>query len=204
MSLIFVRHGETSHNENGKEKLRGWLPVPLTLEGMKHTDELGKFLAKVTKGVKVLYTSDLVRAVQSANELAEALELELTPLFDLRDWNTGDLAGSAITPDLISHLQGLIKADKPAPNGERYYSDFVKRIRPILERSVKSNATEIILSHGRVSTLVHAISKTGGKEPDLDTVLGKPPIDPCGFMILGKDWKIHYMTPKEKGSARTS
>lgn len=199
MPGIIVRHGETSSNTPGKEKLRGQLPIALTVEGMKHTEETAKFLAKIVRDVRHVYTSPLVRAVQSANEIGEELELEITPRDELRDWDTGDFAGRAVTPECISELNEFIKhPERVVPGGESYTA-FKARISPLLRQCVRSKDQEIVVVHGRVMALVAALSKGKGRAPDLKTLLKAPPVDPCGMLILDGTWKVLYKTPQGAG-----
>lgn len=202
--LIGVRHGETASNTGGEEKLRGWLPIPLTLEGMKSSAAVADLLKELKVDATHLYCSDLVRTVQSAHAIGMALDMLIEPLEDLRDFNTGDFAGSDITPELISKIKGYIHdPEKVIPGGESYES-FLTRIVPHLTEWVESAETIILVDHGRVMTLLAALCKGKGEEPDLDTLLQPPPIDPSGLLIIGTDWTLHYSTPKQDDSNRQS
>ena len=77
--LIFVRHGTTASNEPDKEKLRGWLPIPLTLEGMKESHDTAESLA-AEENVKEILSGTLVRVVQTASEIGEVLGMPINPL----------------------------------------------------------------------------------------------------------------------------
>ena len=68
--LIVVRHGATSFNDNASgERIRGWLPIPLTLKGMKEAHETAEALSQV-EGVKHLYCSDMVRTLLCSRDRA--------------------------------------------------------------------------------------------------------------------------------------
>ena len=201
--LIAVRHGITSFNDNGgkgggAEKFRGWLPVPLTLEGMKQAEETADDLADL-EDVRVLYCSDVVRTVQSATEIGERLLLEIEPVMELRDWNLGVYVGKPVQDVLKEVLAHIDTPDKVVKEGESY-STFLKRAVPFLSQLVESDDVCIAVTHARVLGLLKALSLNQGKYPDLKTLKSKAPIGPAGIMILSSDWKILYMTKKEEGA----
>lgn len=194
--LIFVRHGKTHSNNPDHEKLRGWLPVPLTLEGMKDSKETAESLAEV-EDVDHIYCGTLFRVTQSAAEIAQVFSMELEPLEELNDWNTGDFAGQSVKSTL-EHLHSHIKEPlKKVPNGEPFQG-FLDRIVPILKGLVEDDKVNLVISSGRVSTLLKALSVNDGTHPSTDVLLGKPPIDPSGILIIRSDWKITFMTKKSE------
>jgi broad specificity phosphatase PhoE len=196
--LIFVRHGKTDANNPEHETLRGWLPIPLTLEGMKESIEVGEELEDV-ENVESLKCGTLVRVVQSATEIANVLSMELEPMEELNDWNTGDFAGQAVKKtlnDLHDHIKYPLKK---VPGGETFQF-FLDRIIPVLTECVENDKVDIVVSSGRISTLLKALSKSKGKEPDTSILLGKPPIDPSGVLIMDSNWRITFMTKKSEQS----
>lgn len=198
MALVFVRHGKTHSNEVGKEKLRGWLPVPLSLEGMRDIEQTADALSDV-EGVDQIRCGTLVRVVQSAMEIGEALGMEITPMEELNDWDTGDFAGHGVAEtkkDLHDHILHPLKK---VPGGETFQF-FLDRIVPILKGSVENDKLYVICSSGRVGTLLKALSINKGDHPDTDTLLGKPPIDPSGVMIIDRNWRITFKTQKDEES----
>jgi broad specificity phosphatase PhoE len=199
--LIAVRHGITAFNDNGgkggteKEKFRGWLPIPLTLEGMKQAEETADALADV-EDVKVLYSSDVVRAVQSATEIGERLLMPIEPVSELRDWNLGVYVGKPVENVLDEVLAHIDTPEKVVKEGESY-ATFLKRCVPFLCQLVESDDVCIAVTHARVLGLLKALSLNKGKFPDPKVIRGKAPVSPAGIMIFGSDWKILYMTKKE-------
>jgi broad specificity phosphatase PhoE len=67
MKLILTRHGETEENREGI--LQGWLPGHLSNNGKNQAQLLGERLRN-TK-IDYIYTSDLKRCVETANEIAK-------------------------------------------------------------------------------------------------------------------------------------
>lgn len=200
--IVFVRHGKTESNNVGHEKLRGWLPVPLSLEGMEQAEEIAYNLSGL-EDVKEICCGTLVRVVQTAQEVAEALEMEISPCEELNDWNTGEYAGRGV-PETLKTLHDHIQYPlKPVKGGEPFQF-FLDRIVPVLNEKVKSKDLYVVISSGRVATLLKALSRNKGKEPDTDILLGKPPISPAGILIVDANWRITYTTEKEPGEKSLS
>jgi len=199
--LIAVRHGITVFNDNGgkggapAEKFRGWLPIPLTLEGMATSRTTAETLSDMDK-VATLYSSDVVRAIQSAHEIARTLSMEIEPVMELRDWNLGDYVGQEVELVLEEVLEHIDTPNKVVKGGESYQT-FLDRAVPFLKELVESNSLYIAVTHARVFGLLKALSITGGEEPDPETLRKKAPVKPSGIMIISKKWKILGMIGKE-------
>ncbi len=76
--IIFIRPGETDWNRAGKQQ--GWVASPLNALGVQQAEKLGHLLPLI--GVGAVYASDLKRAMQTAELLAQKLGLK--PVFDER------------------------------------------------------------------------------------------------------------------------
>jgi broad specificity phosphatase PhoE len=194
--LIFVRHAKTESNDPVNERLRGTLPIPLTVEGMKQARETAESLAEV-EDVKSLYSSTLVRVVQSAHEISQVLSIEMEPLEELDDWDTGDFQGQLAKDVMPQVLDYIRNPTKKVPGGEafKFYQD---KIVPKLREFVESDDVCVMVGSGRASTMLKALAVNKGGEPDLDILLKKPPVEPGGIMILNADWDITFMTKKSE------
>jgi len=71
--LILIRHGETDWNVEGR--YQGQVDPPLNQQGLAQARQLAQRLQGV--GLDVLYSSPLRRALQTAQILAEALDIPL-------------------------------------------------------------------------------------------------------------------------------
>jgi broad specificity phosphatase PhoE len=93
MNLILVRHGETDWNRTGR--CQGISDVVLNDNGRKQALELGLCL----KGEKIsaVYSSDLARAMSTAEEIARHHGLTVEIDSDLREMDQGDFEGLLFT-----------------------------------------------------------------------------------------------------------
>jgi len=67
MKILLTRHGETEENKQGI--LQGWLPGHLSKEGRRQARLLAEHLQNVK--IDFIYTSDLLRCVETAKEIAK-------------------------------------------------------------------------------------------------------------------------------------
>jgi broad specificity phosphatase PhoE len=79
--LFVVRHGETKANE--KDIDAGPLGYPLTKRGEKEASFIAKTLSKLK--IDSVYSSPVLRAVQTAKILAAPHKLRVKPLEDLTE-----------------------------------------------------------------------------------------------------------------------
>ncbi len=84
-TLIFVRHGYSEANE--KNIFAGITDVPLTETGKQQAVLTAKFLSRYA--IDVLYSSDLKRAMQTAQPIAEQTGLPIIPNEQLREMDLG-------------------------------------------------------------------------------------------------------------------
>lgn len=70
----FIRHGSTQWNTEGKAQ--GWSDIPLNNEGIEDANRLADRL--YSEDWDIIYSSDLLRAHQTANIIAAKLQKEVT------------------------------------------------------------------------------------------------------------------------------
>lgn len=87
--VIFIRPGETDWNRD--LRFQGWVAVPLNEHGIRQAQRLANFIRNI--GVSALYTSDLRRAVETANVLAGKLGFSAVLDERLRERNIGTWQG---------------------------------------------------------------------------------------------------------------
>lgn len=78
-SVLLIRHGQTSWNATGR--WQGWAPVPLNETGRAQARALADYLKRQHE-LAAVYCSDLPRALQTAETIAQAQQLQ--PIADSR------------------------------------------------------------------------------------------------------------------------
>ncbi|MBW4593248.1 MAG: histidine phosphatase family protein [Brasilonema angustatum HA4187-MV1] len=92
MKLVIVRHGETEWNV--QNKAMGQLDSPLTPKGIQQAYAIGDRLRRIS--FTTFYSSDLGRAVQTANIIAEVCGKKVIFDSELREWNMGIFQGLTV------------------------------------------------------------------------------------------------------------
>ena len=87
--LYLIRHGQSAGNAEGR--FGGHGPTPLSELGVQQADKTAKVMAK--EGIDAIYSSDLLRAVQTATPLAELLGLRVRKSEAFRERHVGVLEG---------------------------------------------------------------------------------------------------------------
>ncbi len=93
MRLILIRHGETDWNAS--LRYMGQANVPLNQQGRQQARLAGERLKG--RGAVALYTSDLVRASETAQIVGDILNLKPQPMPELREIDVGQWEG--LTPE---------------------------------------------------------------------------------------------------------
>ena len=84
--IYLMRHGA-----DPSERYGGWSTYGLTEKGREQVHSAKRYLCN--KGITQIYSSDLVRAKETAEIVADALSLEITYLPQFRESDNGLLAG---------------------------------------------------------------------------------------------------------------
>ena len=149
--LVFVRHGRTAWNSEGR--CQGWLDVPLDALGEAQAECLAKRLSNVD--VRRVVASDLLRTRQTAEAITSTHGLEVSIDVDLREFNFGDVQGEVLaaikdTPLGLRWLgwkRGL--SDEALPGGEGL-AEVAQRIGPRLRTELErlDGGATVIVGHG--------------------------------------------------------
>jgi probable phosphoglycerate mutase len=89
--LLLIRHGQAIHNLEGRWE--GWGATPLTHEGQHQAEAVARRLERWLPPVSYIYTSPLLRAVQTAEPIAQRLGLTPSTNENLREINFGAVSG---------------------------------------------------------------------------------------------------------------
>ena len=138
-NLIFVRHGQSLGNLNGA--FLGDTDLDLSPTGYNQADCTAEFLK--TRKIDVIYSSDLLRAYNTALPTAKTHELDIIKCADLRELHAGDWENQkfdTLESDFKS-TYGVWLTDignSHAQNGESV-ADLQKRIIDAIKRIAESN-----------------------------------------------------------------
>jgi broad specificity phosphatase PhoE len=149
--LILIRHGHTKLNVPGQEeRLRGWLDVPLSEQGLQEAEDTARIVAGF--GIKAIYSSDLTRALQTSEIISRVVHAPITPTPELRPWNLGAFAGQLVH-QLIPFLHLLSREPETvAPGGEswnQFYARYSNRLLSLMELAHKSKHNIAAVVHVR-------------------------------------------------------
>ena len=155
--IITVQHTQSVHHTNGM--VGSWTDWDLTPLGRSQADRIGKKLKDELEGKDVLiYSSDLKRAAQTAEEISKYMGKE--PVFrqELRERNLGKCCGKS-----VQWLRENIECEEKTVD-DRLFSDGESRrdcwdrLRPFYE-DVMAREEEIIIivSHGDLLSLWNAM-----------------------------------------------
>jgi len=147
--LIFVRHGESEGNK--LNRFNGSLNMPLTEKGKLQAQKTAEYLDKCK--IEKIYASDLSRAKETAQIIANRNNLQVILDKNLREINGGDFEGK-----LYEDLQKLYPKEYAmwqydlgnctCPNGESI-RELLKRFNKRIIEIVKENQhkTIVIATH---------------------------------------------------------
>lgn len=107
MALILVRHGESTWNLQGR--LTGWEDPELTESGRIQATHAGEVLSGTDISVAVCFTSELLRAQETARILLDSAGHHTVPV--RADWHLNERH--------LGALQGLTKAEVTDRHGNR-------------------------------------------------------------------------------------
>ena len=99
--LYLIRHGQSAGNAEGR--FGGHSPTPLSELGKSQAQMTAQYLAK--ERIEAIYSSDLIRAVDTAQPLAELLDLPIIKTSAFRERKVGVLEGLTFDESKEKHPQ---------------------------------------------------------------------------------------------------
>ncbi len=124
IELVYETHSTTIDNETGIAT--GWLEGRLSEMGRRQAAELGE--RRSDDGLAAVFTSDLGRAIETAEIAFAGSQLPVHHDGRLRECNYGELNG---TPAADIEAERVHRIDEPFPGGESY-RQVVERTRSFL------------------------------------------------------------------------
>ena len=159
--ICFVRHGETDWNI--ELRMQGHVDIPLNATGHAQAAALGRRFAHSCEA-HAIYSSDLLRARQTAQPIAEALGLPVVPLAGLRERNFGRCEG-LVFAEILERFpeEGLAMKRRDAdhvPLGGESRRQHQERIRVCITELATRHAAQslVVVTHGGVLDVVYRIA----------------------------------------------
>jgi broad specificity phosphatase PhoE len=158
-TIILARHGETDWNREGR--WQGHSNTSLNELGREQAQRLADELAGK---VDVVYSSDLARARETAEIIAEHLGLEVEVDSRLRERGFGSWEG--LTHPEVEERDGEALARWRAGDGygahdAEPHEAFAERIRGVLDDVLERHPGErvLVITHGGSMRVIHALAQ---------------------------------------------
>jgi probable phosphoglycerate mutase len=159
MELYFVRHGESAANLTREFANSGSSLHPLTPRGIKQAQLLADTLS--SRSIARIYSSPLLRAVQTADILAHTLRAPVEVTEALREWSVGMLEGTGDERGWLLHRQ--VQEDwfahghleSKIPGGESFVEirqRFVPFIEALVAQGRGTGERMALVGHGGLYT----------------------------------------------------
>jgi broad specificity phosphatase PhoE len=161
--LYLVRHAETAWNV--ERRFQGQLDVPLSSTGERQAVRVAGWFAAQPVRFSAIYSSDLRRAMDTAQTIAPGLGLMLTPSQELRELNCGTWQGLTVV-EVEERFPGELQRWREdvcgytLPGGESI-PDVQRRMSGYMADVVSRHRGEaiIVVSHGAsLSAYIAAIN----------------------------------------------
>ena len=156
--LIAVRHGETAWNADGR--IQGQIDIALNDTGLWQAQRLGQAVSEET--FHAVHTSDLLRAHQTAQAVANVAGLPVQGHVGLRERHLGDFQGKTIPeietrwPDQYQAWRKRVPDFAPTGGGESLI-EFRKRVLATVDALARAQVQGqiAVVAHGGVMDILY-------------------------------------------------
>lgn len=149
--FLIIRHGQSTANL--EERYAGWYDAPLTELGRKQAAITTDYILK-NYHVDAVYSSDLIRAVETVKEIAARVNVPLVKEKALREIDGGEWEEKQVEEIAREYPEQayLWKTDigKARPTGGESFAELQVRIDSALRKIAAENdgKTVVVASHG--------------------------------------------------------
>lgn len=180
--LILIRHGEAAHMVGAEPLTGGWSDTELTPLGREQARRTGIALAKETWAEPYCFwTSDLLRARQTAELIGEVIGKSAKPVHALREFNNGVAAG-------ITRKQAkALERTREGPIGEWHPYDgsenwimFMDRVNDFFDTHLAVGSHLVVCHSGTAFNLLFRF--LGLEQKYVGQIFSE--LDPCGITRL--------------------
>lgn len=190
--LIAVRHGETAWNVD--TRIQGHIDIGLNATGLWQAQRAGAALAD--EPISVVYASDLSRAWQTAQAIAEPHGLAVQPEPRLRERAFGNMEGMSfaeIEATLPAQAKRWRERDPEfEPEGGESLLTFRDRVTGVAAELAARHPGELVVlvAHGGVMDVLYRAATRQGLQAPRTWQLGNAAINrmlwtPEGFSLVG-------------------
>ena len=150
--LLLIRHAQSTWNADGR--IQGWADPPLNETGLDQACKLAQRLVADGRAIAAIYSSPLLRAKQTAEQVSQIFDLTVQTDDRLKENNVGQLTGLT-GPEVEQRFPEWLAARRaslewmPPPEGEDR-DHFVSRAVAVMTDIVAKHAgqTVAVVSHG--------------------------------------------------------
>lgn len=189
--ICFVRHGETDWNI--EQRMQGHIDLALNATGEAQAAAVGRSFSG--QAADALYSSDLLRARQTAQPIALALGLEPTLLPALRERNFGRCEGRTFGEIEVLYAddaRAIVTRDPDycAPGGGESRRQHATRVLGCVARLVARHGGQniVVVTHGGVLDVVYRRARDLSPDAPRDYPIPNAGIN--WLAIHGERWSI--------------
>ena len=151
--LLLIRHGYSSGNK--ERRFSGQMDLPLSAEGLHQADLVCQYIQE-NYTVDAIYASDLKRAIDTVQPLADALALPIHSHRALREIDEGIWQGQLMTvveanyPEAFAFYKANLGLHQF--EGGECYATMLERLLPMIDKIVADHPDETVVigTHGAV------------------------------------------------------
>jgi probable phosphoglycerate mutase len=170
--VILVRHGQSQGNAEGR--FGGHTATPLSARGRRQARATARALA--TENITAIYSSDLRRAVETAEPLANICRIQIQPTEAFRERSVGVMEGLTFEEAAQIHPEqyaALLRRDfEHVMSGGESYRQLLDRARGKLDEAIETHKGGRIVIFSHTGTIcILALHILGALDaPDLKPV----------------------------------
>jgi broad specificity phosphatase PhoE len=150
-SLILIRHGQIAANARGR--WHGSTDSPLNRIGRRQVNRIAERVHKEWGDLAAIYSSPLMRCLNTAQAIGERLGRDVVVDDDLREYGIGELEDTPFAALQAEHdfFRRILEDPEFAPAGGDSLGGVARRIVPALRRIYSAHDTTrpiVVVSHG--------------------------------------------------------
>ena len=149
--IYLMRHGEDDNT-----RLGGWSNAGLSNTGIEQVKNSTEKLIMGNYNISQIFSSDLPRAKETAEIIADRLNIEVRFICEFREINNGNLAGMLKEQAKIKYPgihYSALEWEQAYPNGESpklFYERIIAAWNDFKDHTANSNGNTLLVTHGGV------------------------------------------------------